>query len=190
MDKVSANRPTNTKVTAGRQKKIDIVAEISEKAGRAKALVFTNYQGMTHKQLEELKKVLRDVNAELSVTKNTLLKLALENSKFKIQDDLVSPTAALFVYDDVIAPLKQIAKTLKLLGLPTIKFGILDNQALTGEQVLRIASLPSREILLTQVVGGLKSPIFGFHRALLWNIQKLVMTFEQIKNQKENIKNT
>ena len=129
------------------------------------------------------------LNAELVVAKNTLLKLSLEKSNVKSQmskvdSALQNPTAALFVYDDVIAPLKQIAKTLKLLGLPTIKFGILDNQALTSDQLLKLAMLPSRAVLLAQVVSGLKSPIFGLHRALSWNFQKLVMTLSAIQQKK------
>ena len=178
------------KINKSRQKKQEIVSKLSEKLARAKALVFTNYQGLTHKQLEELKKVLKDLNAELVVTKNTLLKIALKSSEFgamsseKISSALQNPTAALFIYDDVIAPLKQIAKTLKLLGLPTIKFGILDNQALTGDQVLKLAMLPSREVLLAQVVSGLKSPIFGLHRALSWNLNKLVITLSAIQQKK------
>ncbi len=172
------------KISKSRQKKQEIVSKLSEKISRAKALVFTNYQGLTHKQLEELKKALKALDTEFMVTKNTLLKIALENSKFKIQDGLVNPTATLFVYDDVIAPLKQIAKTLKVLGLPTIKFGIIDNQALTDNQLLKLAMLPSREVLLAQVVSGLKSPIFGLHRALSWNINKLVMTLAAIQQKK------
>ena len=172
------------KISKSRQKKQEIVSKLSEKISRAKALVFTNYQGLTHKQLEELKKALKALDTEFMVTKNTLLKIALENSKFKIQDGLVNPTATLFVYDDAIAPLKQIAKTLKVLGLPTIKFGIIDNQALTDNQLLKLAMLPSREVLLAQVVSGLKSPIFGLHRALSWNINKLVMTLAAIQQKK------
>lgn len=184
------------KISTNRAKKEQTVVKLTEKIGRAKALVFTNYQGMTHKQLEELKRVLRQANAELTVTKNTLLKLALEKSTvFRLQTTAVdgsqsaesilsNPTATIFVYDDVIAPLKQIAKTIKSLGLPAIKFGIIDNQALTGDQVLKLASLPSREVLLAQIVGGLKSPIFGLHRALLWNINKLVFTLKAIEDKK------
>ncbi len=182
------------KISKSRQKKQEIVAKLSEKIARAKALVFTNYQGLTHKQLEELKKVLRDLNAELIVTKNTLLKIALNSTSNRLptaidvnksaESMLSNPTAALFVYDDVIAPLKQIAKTLKLLGLPTIKFGIIDNQALTGDQLLKMASLPQKEVLLAQVIGGLKSPIFGLHRALSWNLNKLVMTLKSIEAKK------
>lgn len=188
----------DTKISKSRQEKEQIVAKLSEKIEKAKGIVFTNYQGLTHKQLESLKKSLKSLNAELVVAKNTLLKIALKSSKLgamsseKISSALQNPTAALFVYDDVIAPLKQIAKTLKLLGLPaspaggpTIKFGILDNQALTGDQLLRLAALPSREVLLAQVVSGLKSPIFGLHRALSWNLQKLVMILKAIENKKQ-----
>jgi len=186
--KITKSRPTNTKVTAGRQKKIQIITELSEKLAKAKALIFTNYQGLTHKQLEGLKKALKEFNAELIVTKNTLLKRALkmENGQWKIENDegLQNPTATLFVYDDVIMPLKQLAKSLKMFGLPIIKFGILDNQALTGDQVLKLAMLPSREVLLSQVISGLKSPIFGLHRALIWNINNLVMTLSAIRQKK------
>lgn len=183
------------KISTNRQKKEKIVQELTDKIQKAKSLIFTNYQGLTHKQLEGLKKALKQANSELVVTKNTLLKIALNGSELGVQslEDtsfLENPTATLFVYNDVIAPLKQIAKTLKLLGLPTIKFGIIDNQALTGDQLLELSILPSKEVLLAQVISELKSPIFGLHRALSWNLQRLVMTFEQIKNQKENIKNT
>lgn len=171
------------KISKNREKKEQLVTEIAERIGKSKAMVFTNYQGMTHKELEELKRALGDANAELVVTKNTLLKLSLEKKNIKAdgQEDILSkPTAAIFAYEDVLAPLKHLAKTLKKLGLPTIKFGIIDDQALTSDQVLKLASLPSREILLSQVVGGLKTPIFGLHRALRWNLQKLVLTLSAI----------
>lgn len=170
-----------TKITTNRQKKEAIVDEIAEKIGRSKALVFTNYQGLTHKQLEEFKKSLKTANAELSVVKNTLLKLSLEKAGVKADEEgFNNPTATIFAYEDVILPLKELAKTLKSLGLPTIKFGIMDGQALTGEDVLKLSALPSREVLLAQVVGGLKSPIIGLHRALNWNLQKLVMTLNAV----------
>ncbi len=173
-------------VGASRAKKEQIVAKLIEKMAKAKSVVFTNYQGLSHKQLEELKRGLRGENAELTVTKNTLLKLALNSSQFKgySPEDtsfLENPTATLFVYNEVVAPLKQIARTIKSLGLPSIKFGIIDNQMLTGDQVLKLASLPVREVLLAQVVRGLESPIFGLHRALSWNLQKLVMTLSVIQ---------
>lgn len=188
----------NTKVSINRQRKEKIVAQLSDKVARAKALVFANYQGMTHKQLEELKKALAKVDAELTVTKNTLLKLALKEKARDTRGTLdtsdtftfEAPTATLFAYSDAILPLKQLAKTIKSLKLPVIKFGILEGKVLSDVEVLKLSTLPSREVLIAQLVGGLKSPIFGLHRALNWNRQKLVLTLNAIENSKSETRST
>ncbi|MCL5435133.1 MAG: 50S ribosomal protein L10 [Patescibacteria group bacterium] len=189
----------DTKIPTNRARKIEIVSELSEKFAKAKALVFTNYQGLTHKQLEGLKKGIKPLDGEFVVAKNTLLKLALEKSNVipiksgqnsNLDEVLQNPTGTMFLYGDIIEPLKKLAKIIKEFNLPTVKFGILGSQALTSEQVLKLATLPSRETLIAQFVGSMKSPLYGLHRALNWNIQKLVLTLDQIKNQKENIKNT
>ncbi len=176
---------TDSKISKNREKKQNIVSELSDKVSRSKALVFADYKGMTHKQLEDLKKSLKKAEAEMVVAKNTLVKRSLENSVFKVQNaELNGPTITLFAYNDVIAPLRELAKSIKNLKLPVIKFGILDNQVLTGDQVLRLSTLPSREVLIAQVVAGFKSPIFGLHRTLSWNLQKLVITLKAIESKK------
>ena len=173
---------TTHKVSRNRLKKEEIVAEILDKKAKAKAIVFTNYQGLTHKQIEELKKGIKGAEAEFVVAKNSLLQKAMTD--VKELESVEGPTGTIFAYNDVIAPLKEVAKTLKQFSLPTIKFGILDGQILTGEQILKISSLPTKEVLIAQFVGGLKSPLFGFHRALSWNLQKLVMTLNEIQKVK------
>jgi hypothetical protein len=88
------------------------------------------------------------------------------------------------LYGDVVSPLKQLAKTIKELGLLNVKLGIMENKFLTGEQVLKISTLPTRDVLLAQVAAGLKSPISGLHRALNWNLQKFVMTLAAVAKTK------
>ena len=80
--------------------------------------------------------------------------------------------------------LKQLAKTIKELGMPSVKLGIMENEFLTGEQILKISTLPSRETLLAQIAAGLKSSISGLHRALNWNLQKLVLTLGAVAKNK------
>src|SRR5438045_3741311 len=95
------------KISQNRVKKEQLVAEIAQKVGRSKALVFANYEGLTHKQLEELKRGLKKVDAELMVAKNTLLKLALKNAGIdapEADSALQNPTATLFAYGDVVLP--------------------------------------------------------------------------------------
>ncbi len=169
------------KQNKNRQKKEGVVAELIEKAGRAKAIIFTGYQGMTHIQLEQLKKGLRSLNAELVVAKNSLLSIAIKLDK---SQTLEGATATLFAYDDVVGPIKEIAKIIKAIKMPTIKFGILEGKMLAEADVMRLATLPTRNVLIAQLVGGIKSPIYGLHRALSWNIQKLVLTLSAIQKTK------
>ncbi len=183
-----------------REKKEQIVAQVAEKVSKAKAIVFTNYQGMTNIQLENLKKGLKAVNAELMVVKNTLLKRALAQQDHELDENaLKQPTATLFAYEDTLAPLKELMKSVKILKLPAVKFGIFSARGestlgreatiYSSEQIMQLSTLPSREVLIAQFVGGLKSPLYGLHRALNWNIQKLVMTLKAIETKRKVVNN-
>jgi len=172
------------KISPNRQKKEQIVTKLSEKVSHAKGLVFTNYQGLTHKQLENLKNKVKALDGDFVVTKNTLLKRAIENAKWKMENALNNATATLFLYSDPVGPLKEVAKAIKEFNLPVIKFGILDGEVLSEVEILKLSALPSRETLLAQLVFGLQSPISGLHRSLLWNIQKFVMTLKAIEGKK------
>lgn len=175
----------STKMTANKTKKAAIVAEIVEKVGKSKAMVFTNYQGLTHQQLEGFKREIKKADAQFVVAKNTLLRRALSEQKFDTKDqELAGQTGALFLYGDVVTPLKALAKMVKDLEKPQISFGLLDGAIMSKEQVLKLSTLPSREQLLGQLVGMLNSPVQRLQNALSGNLQKLVMTLSAIKSQK------
>ncbi len=173
-------------ISKNRERKQRIVARLSEKTKNAKGMIFADYTSMSHQQIENLKRELKDSQTELVISKNTLLKRALEASETKVEFEpaLNGPTFVLFANNDFIEPLKKLAKMVKLLNLPKVKFGILNGQALSSEELLRLSTLPSRSILLTQLAGELKSPILGLHWALSWNLQKLVMMLKAIQNKK------
>lgn len=176
------------KLSKNKEKKQIIVAELIEKVSKAKAMVFSNYQGMTHRQIEDLKNALRTANAELVVAKNTLMLRAVKTTGIQADDvlkeKLQQPTITLLAYDDPIAPLKALTKSIKALNLPQIKFGIFEGNVLAENEVIRLSTLPPRDMLIAQVVGGLKSPLYGLHRALNWNMQKLVMTLKAVEGVK------
>ena len=172
------------KKLTGRPRKEKAVEEISQRLEESDSLVLTDYQGLKHKQLEDLKRNLKKSNAAFSVTKNTLLKISVEKSK-KYADLLKkhtyeSPTAALFIKGDVTQALKLLAKANKAFGLPKIKIGIIDGEVLDEASVLRIASLPNRETLLAQLGGTLNFPISGLVFVLNANLQKLVFVLSEI----------
>jgi large subunit ribosomal protein L10 len=169
-----------------RLKKVDIVTELTQKVEKAKGMVFTNYQGLTHHQLEALKKAVKKLDGEFVATKNSLVLRALEG-KVDVEaekDKFTQPTATLFLYNDIVEPLKHLAKTIKELKLPIIKFGILEGKLISDKDVVKLSSLPPLPVLRAQLLGQMKSPISGLHRALNWNLQSLVMTLNAIKEKK------
>ena len=174
------------KKTINKDSKVALVAQLSEKVNRSKGMIFANYQGLTHQQLEALKKAVQALDGDFVATKNSLILRALEAKSLTDEDkaQFEKPTATLFMYADVIEPLKVLAKTIKDFQLPTIKFGLLDDKSMSASDVLKLSSLPAKIVLQAQLLGMMVAPIQGLHRALNWNIQSLVMTLNAIKEQK------
>lgn len=175
------------------QKKIDAVHDLTDKLSRAKSVVLADYRGLKHKQLEDLRKALKKVNADFTITKNRLLKRSLKSSAKDFESFLNQTTAVLFAYADEVAPLKVLLKFLSAAGFGKTKAGLLGTQFLSDTDVTRLASLPNHNVLLGQLVGQLNAPIQGLHYALEWNINRLVWGLNAIvnfKSQNSNIKAT
>ena len=153
---------------------------------QAKSVILADYQGLTHRQLEDLRKAVKKVGGDFTVVKNTLLKHALESTNYKIltTESLTGPTAVLFSPDEGILPLKEVAAWNLKFQLPSLKIGILSGKVLTGEELLTLARLPAKEVLIGQLVGQMKTPIYRLHRVLSWNIQRLVMTLRILEGVK------
>lgn len=175
---------TTNKISQNRKDKEAIVAKLSEKVNKSKSIIFTNYQGLTHLQLERIKKTAKKLEAEYVTTKNTLLKKALGDKIDSEKEKFSEPTATLFIYNDIAQPLKELIKIIKELNLPKIKFGILEGKIITEKEITKISALPPLAVLRAQVLGQMKAPISGLHRALNWNIQKLVLTLNAIQQKK------
>lgn len=177
---------SDVNTSQNRQKKEKLIAELVEKVGKSQGIVFANYQGLTHQQLEGLKKELKKNDAEFVAVKNTLLQRALK-SKVDAEETkryFTQPTGALFIYNDIVEPLKSLSKIIKELKMPVIKFGFLDGKVVTDKEVVTIAALPPLPVLQAKLLGQMKAPISGLHRALNWNLKQLVMTLNAINEKK------
>lgn len=176
------------KKSQNRVKKEQIVAELVEKLNKSNGLVFADFQGLTHIQLESLKKELKTLDSTIVIAKNSLIKLSLGQSEkfadFKDNEGLELPTATLFIQGDMVEPLKKLQKAVKDFGLPKIKFGILEGNLTDEAGVMKIASLPSKQALLGQFVGLLNFPIQGLVVTLNGNIQKLAVVLNAIAQTK------
>jgi len=175
------------------QKKIDTVNELSEKIKKSRSIIFADYTGLKHKQLETLRKNLKKTGAEFVVVKNKLLERslrpsadgsgqALGDTATSIKPLLKENTATLFTYDDETAGLKELLKFFKLTALGKTKGGLLGKTALSDEEVTRLSKLPSKQELLGQLAGQLKAPLYHLHYALSWNINTLVWGLTNIKS--------
>lgn len=180
------NNTTEPKVSQNKLKKEAIIAEMSDMIGRSKGMVFTNYAGLTHQQLEVIKRAVKKLDGNYVAVKNTLLLRALSDVTLADEDKkkLENPTAALFMYSDVVEPLKVLTKMIKETEKPTIKFGVLEGRAISDTEVKKLATLPPLNVLRAQLLGQMMSPIQGLHRSLSWTTQQFVMTLDAIAKKK------
>src|SRR3989344_1978443 len=125
---------------------IQLVKETNDKVQKATALFFVDYQGLTHKQLEELRSLLRETNSEISIVKNTLMNLALSVKNIEAKERFHGPLAALFSYSDSLAVAKVLYTFFKKHNLPKIKFGVFEEKIIEEKDVIQLALLSSKEV--------------------------------------------
>jgi large subunit ribosomal protein L10 len=165
--------------------KVEKVKNLTGKLERAKAVVLTDYRGLTVPQIEELRGKVEAAGAEYEVTKNTLLSRSLSDTNRETPaDSLEGPTATLFAFQDEIGPLKALKEFIKTNNRPIVKTGFLGTKLISISQVNDLADLPPREVLLKSLVGSLKSSQFGLVNVLSGNIRKLVYAFSAVARSK------
>ena len=158
-----------------------LVEEIRGKFSNAKSAVVVNYRGLTVGEATELRSKFREAGVEYKVYKNNLTKLAIKESSFEgLSVDLVGPSAIAFGYEDPVTPakiVKDFAKDHKKLEL---KAGVIEGVYYDNIKIIEIADIPSREILLSRLVGSFQAPISKF-AYLVKNISE-----KRVENGEEN----
>lgn len=166
-------------------KKEDIAKKLSGRFGRAKIAIFSDFRGVSVAKLQALRRLLKQTGAEYSVSKKTLFDRALAGagvdlSTKKFEGEL----GVAFGYEDEISPAKTLFKfsrendTFKILG------AILGGKILQEKEAVALAKLPSREVLIAQVVGALSSPLRELVGVLRGNMRNFVVVLNKINEQK------
>lgn len=155
-----------------------IVDKLAKQIQEAKSVTVLDYQGMPNKQLNELRQKVREASGIFTVSKNSLIKRAFEQAKVKIEPELAGPTAIIFAENDEVAPLQVLGKSIMESGLPRLKFGIFSSEFLGMEKVLALSKLPSKNVLLSRLLGTLIAPKYNLFQVLNANLQKLVYILE------------
>jgi len=174
----------NTSIKNSKQTKKDLVLSLTPKLKASNSIVFVNFAGLSVGLQQKLKLELKAVDSDMTVVKNTLIKLAGKEAGIKeevLTDEVLSgQTALILTTGDAVAPIQILGKFAKENQVPQFKVGIVDGNFQNKESLLKISTLPTKDVLYSQVVGSLVSPMYGLIGTLNGNMQKLVYLLKEV----------
>lgn len=169
-----------------REKKEQLVEDLGQKLSRSKALIMADYRGLNMGELTMLRNKLREVDTGFHVVKNSLVKLAMEEVGLPWEGILFDgPTAIGFCYDEVPASAKVIVDFSSEHKELAIRGGLLGDELLSAARVADLASLPSAEVLIAQLVARMAGPLVGLVNVLSAPMRNLVYVLEAHRTQLE-----
>ncbi len=168
------------------KEKIEKVQVLKEEIQKANSVFITDYSGLNVADITILRKNLRENSIKYLVAKNTLMRIAATDAGLnEIKEYLSGPTAIALGSDDPAVPAKILYDSYKDKEKPVIKAFWVDNQLFMGADIVRLAELPPRDILLSQLVSAIESPISSLISNIDGVFQELVATVEALAKSKE-----
>ena len=144
-----------------------IVDEIAASLNGAQGVVLVDYRGLTVEQDTQLRKQLREAGVVYKVYKNTLVKRAIAGTEFEpMTEQLEGPTAIAISKEDATAPARILANFAKTADALELKCGVVEGTYCDINSIQTIATIPSREELLSKLLGSMQSPITNFARVI------------------------
>ena len=169
-----------------RQKKEQVVEELGAKLKGLNYMFLSEYSGMSVAQLTKLRRELRGVDVEFSVVKNSLLRIASTGTPAEVlKDQFTGPNAIICINKEPTSAAKVIAGLSKEMPNLKLKAGYLGNRVINAEEILKLATLPSREAMIAQLLGLLQGMPQRLVSVLAGNLNKLMWTLNAIKTKKE-----
>ena len=170
-----------------KQEKFFEVQNLASKIKEAKGVFVFDFQKLNANQTFELRKKIKEIGGELQVVKNTLFYRALNQSNYALNKaKLDGQSMALFAKEDEISALKALVAFAKSTGLLPLKVGFVEGKIYFTSELNQLASLPPKTVLYGKLVGLLSSPPSQLVRSLNWNLQKLALIINEIKNKKQS----
>ena len=144
-----------------------VVAEIAEVLNGAKSAVVVDYRGLTVEQDTALRKQLREAGVSYKVYKNTMIRFAAKGTEFEaLEPHLEGPTALAVSKEDATAPARIICNFAKKAEALEVKAGVVEGSVYDAAGIQELSKIPSREVLLSKLLGSLQSPITNLARVL------------------------
>jgi large subunit ribosomal protein L10 len=169
-----------------KDKKKLITANLNQRFSKSKVVIVTDYKGLDVMAINALRRKLREADVEYQVAKNTLLIRASEGTGVDgIKDYFVGPSAIAISYEDPVSPAKVLTEFAKENQKLEIKAGVMGDKVLDIAAIKSLASLPSREVLLGQVLSAMNGVPTAFVRVLSGVTRNFLNVLNAIKDQKE-----
>ena len=153
-------------MSLSRSEKEAVVSDVTGLAAKAQTLVMAEYRGITVADMTRLRSTARSNGVTLSVLKNTLARRAVAGSSFEVVSDQMSGPLIYGFSQDAVAAAKVVAEFAKTNDKLVIRGGAYGGKALDAEGVKQLASIPTKEVLLAQLLGLLQSPVSRTARVL------------------------
>jgi large subunit ribosomal protein L10 len=139
--------------------KAELIADLTDRFGRASMAVVSEYRGMTAAESSELRKRLRAVRGELRVAKNTLVRRAIKDTGFAGLDaQLGGPVGVILSFEDPIAVAKTVTSFREAGDKFKVRGGVLEGKPLTREEIQDLANMPPKEVVMAQLLGLIQAP--------------------------------
>ena len=168
-----------------RNEKEKVITGLKGRLGKACGTFLVDYQGLNVVALTKLRRELRETNIEFQVVKNRLLLIASQDTETAVLKDYIAgPCALAITYDDVVMPAKVLTRFSHDYEALEIKVGQINGKVIDLPATRRLAQLPSREVLLSQLLFSLSGVPTSFVRILSEVLRRLVTVLEAIKRQK------
>lgn len=170
-----------------KNEKGQLITELKDKFSRAKAMVFTDYKGMTVAELTELRGLLKKSSLDYSVVKNTLAKIAAADTDFAVASEVFKgPVGIAIGYDDPVLVVKKVIEFSKKNEKLRITAAVVEGKLCEKKEVAEIADLPSREVLLSMLAGAFQAPASKLAGALSATVTSFAYALEAVKAKKNN----
>lgn len=169
-----------------REKKESIIIDLADKFGRAKAAILVDFNKLSVAKTMELRRLLKNIGADYKVSKKTLINRVLKSGNYNgiDLDALKTQVGVVFSYDDPVPTAQSIYKFSKINEALKILGGFLGFNWQDKNKIIELAKLPSREILLGQVVGTIAAPLSGLVNVLSGNMRNLVNLLNNYKSRR------
>lgn len=170
-----------------RTEKEQVIRELNDEFGKAKAIVFADFRGLTVSDLSELRSLLREARFEFKVVKNTLARIASEGTSVsKVKDAFRGPVGLAISYDDPVLAVKKVLEYAKKNEKLKVGIGIIEGSVCEAQDLKAVADLPPRNVLLATIAGSFQAPL----NKLAWLFQATLSSFvnamESLKHKKDN----